>query len=361
MKALDLFSGIGGFSVGLERAGFKTVAFCEIDKYCRLVLNKHWKDTKIYHDVREITRQQYEQDGLELPGIITGGFPCQPFSVAGRQKGSGDNRYLWPEMFRVIKEFKPRWIVAENVRGIINIQDGVVFENVCTDLESQGYETQTFIIPAAGVGAPHRRDRVWIVGYAKHNGSSPATQSRSTSTTSNNNTQGKDKTRESQEQVDPTTVKLWRTPDALSGGSNLPGIKRALDQGHLKRPSGQSIQIRLHDQVREKRLWPTPVSRDWKGSSGRSYKGLERDLPTAVKEVEKLWPTPTANEDACGTPKGKMQKMLGNHPKVRGTGGGTLNPTWVEWLMGYKAGYTDLKDWETLSSRKSRKKSEKQS
>ena len=198
MKTLDLFSGIGGFSVGLERAGFKTVAFCEIDKYCQLVLKKHWKDIKVYPDVREITRQQYEQDGCELPEVITGGFPCQPFSVAGRQKGSGDNRYLWPEMFRVIKEFKPRWIIAENVRGIINIQDGVVFENVCADLESQGYEIQTFIIPAAGVGAPHRRDRVWIVGYSEHNGSSSTTQPRSTATTSNNNTQGKDTTRKSQ-------------------------------------------------------------------------------------------------------------------------------------------------------------------
>ena len=167
IQVLDLFSGIGGFSLGLERAGFETVAFCEIDKYCRLVLQKHWKDIKIYNDVREITRQQYEQDGLELPEIITGGFPCQPFSVAGRQKGSRDNRYLWPEMFRIIKEFKPRWIIAENVRGIINIQDGVVFEGVHADLESQGYETQTFNIPAAGVGAPHRRERVWIVANSR--------------------------------------------------------------------------------------------------------------------------------------------------------------------------------------------------
>ena len=167
IQVLDLFSGIGGFSLGLERAGFETVAFCEIDKYCRLVLQKHWKDIKIYKDVREITRQQYEQDGLELPEIITGGFPCQPFSVAGRQKGSRDNRYLWPEMFRIIKEFKPRWIIAENVRGIINIQDGVVFEGVHADLESQGYETQTFNIPAAGVGAPHRRERVWIVANSR--------------------------------------------------------------------------------------------------------------------------------------------------------------------------------------------------
>jgi len=167
MNVLDLFSGIGGFSIGLERAGFKTVAFCEIDKYCQLVLKKHWKDIKVYPDVREITKRQLEEDGCDFPEVITGGFPCQPFSVAGRQKGSGDNRHLWPEMFRVIKEFKSRWIIIENVRGLINIQDGVVFETMHTDLESQGYETQTFNIPAAGVGAPHRRDRVWIVANSR--------------------------------------------------------------------------------------------------------------------------------------------------------------------------------------------------
>ena len=165
MKILDLFSGIGGFSLGLERAGFKTVAFCEIDKYCQLILKQHWEGVKIYHDVREITRQKYEQDGLELPEIITGGVPCQPFSVAGQKKGTKDNRHLWPEMFRVIKDFNPRWIIVENVRGIINIEDGVVFESVYTDLANEGYQTQSFIIPASGVGAPHRRERVWIIAH----------------------------------------------------------------------------------------------------------------------------------------------------------------------------------------------------
>ena len=113
---------------------------------------------------------------------------------------------------------------------------------------------------------------------------------------------------------------MWRTPDNMKGGSNLPGIKKALDEGHLKRPSGQQIQIRLQDQVKEERIQP------------------------------KKWPTPTANEDAAGRPTGKMQKMLGNHPDVRGTGGGTLNPTWVEWLMGYPLGFTDLKVSETVWS-----------
>jgi DNA (cytosine-5)-methyltransferase 1 len=164
LKILDLFSGLGGFSLGLERTGkFKTVAFCEIDKYCTLLLQKHWKGIKIYEDVRKINKEQFDTDGIEYPDIITGGFPCQPFSVAGKQKGTGDDRHLWPEMFRIIKTFKPKFVIGENVKGLINIQDGVVFETVCTDLESEGYEVQAFNIPAAGVGAPHRRERIWIL------------------------------------------------------------------------------------------------------------------------------------------------------------------------------------------------------
>lgn len=164
LKILDLFSGLGGFSLGLERTGkYKTVAFCEIDKYCTLLLQKHWKGVKIYNDVKKITKEKFKEDGIEFPDIITGGFPCQPFSVAGKQKGTSDDRHLWPEMFRIIKTFKPRFVIGENVRGIINIQDGVVFETVCTDLESEGYEVQPFNIPAASVGAPHRRERIWII------------------------------------------------------------------------------------------------------------------------------------------------------------------------------------------------------
>jgi DNA (cytosine-5)-methyltransferase 1 len=167
LKILDLFSGIGGFSLGLERTGnFKTVAFCEIDKFCTLILQKHWKGVKIYNDVKEIKKERLEADGIESPDVITGGFPCQPFSVAGKQKGTDDNRHLWPEMFRIIQEFTPRWVVGENVKGLTNIQDGMVFETVCTDLEGAGYEVRTFNIPACSVGAPHRRERMWIVAHS---------------------------------------------------------------------------------------------------------------------------------------------------------------------------------------------------
>jgi len=164
LKVLDLFSGLGGFSLGLERTGcFTTVAFCEIDKYCKLILNKHWKGIKIYDDVKKISKEQFDTDGTPYPDVVTGGFPCQPFSVAGKQKGTGDDRHLWPQMFRIIQTFKPKFVIGENVKGLINIQDGVVFETVCTDLENEGYEVQAFNIPAAGVGAPHRRERIWIL------------------------------------------------------------------------------------------------------------------------------------------------------------------------------------------------------
>ena len=137
---------------------------------------------------------------------------------------------------------------------------------------------------------------------------------------------------------------LWRTPDAVAGGSNLPGIKKALDSGHLKRPSGQPIQVRLQDQVREPRLWPTPrVKGDENLDTLIKRKGINKAVQHNLKAAVQMWPTPTANEDACGRPGSKMQKMLGNHPEVRKPlDGGTLNPMWVEWLMGYPKGWTDL-------------------
>ena len=158
MNVLDLFSGIGGFSLGLEATGkFKTIAFCEKDEFCRKVLKKHWPNVKQYNDIRSINGTKISAD------IISGGFPCQPFSVAGKRKGTADDRYLWDEMLRVITEVKPRWIVGENVQGIININNGLVLRQVQTDLEAQGFQVQCFLIPASGIGAWHRRNRVWIV------------------------------------------------------------------------------------------------------------------------------------------------------------------------------------------------------
>ena len=162
LKVLDLFSGIGGFTLGLDSTNFfETVKFVEKDKYCQKVLQKNFPNIPIEEDIKNVKGKEGEAD------VICGGFPCQPFSVAGKQKGTSDDRHLWPEMFRLIREIKPQFVIGENVKNIINIQDGVVFETVCTDLESEGYEVQPFNIPAAGVGAPHRRERVWIVANTK--------------------------------------------------------------------------------------------------------------------------------------------------------------------------------------------------
>ena len=162
MKVLDLFSGIGGFALGLERAGMETVAFCEYDEKARLVLNKHWPDVPMYNDVRTLAGEQLEKDGITDIGLICGGYPCQPFSTAGKRQGEADDRHLWPEFFRLIKEIRPTWIIAENVAGHINMG----LEDVLADLESEGYQCQTFLIPACAVDAQHRRDRVWIIAHS---------------------------------------------------------------------------------------------------------------------------------------------------------------------------------------------------
>jgi len=159
MRVLDLFSGIGGFSLGLERTGMQTVAFCEIDPFCRAVLKKHWPDVPIFNDVRKI------KDEYTGPvDVICGGFPCQPFSVAGKQRGADDDRHLWPAMFECIKHFRPRWVIGENVPGIVKM----AVDGVLSDLESAGYTVRTFNIPACAVDAPHRRERIWIVAHSEN-------------------------------------------------------------------------------------------------------------------------------------------------------------------------------------------------
>ena len=166
LKLLDLFSGIGGFSLGLESTGyFETIAFVEKDKFCQQVLKKNFKDIPIESEVRNVKGERYAAD------IITGGFPCQPFSVAGKRRGTDDDRYLWDETIRIIRECKPRWFIGENVEGIINIQDGLVLRQVQDDLEKEGFQVQCLVIPASGIGAWHQRKRVWILAYSKHNGS----------------------------------------------------------------------------------------------------------------------------------------------------------------------------------------------
>ena len=164
LKLLDLFSGIGGFSLGLESTGyFETIAFVEKDKFCQQVLKKNFPNIPIESEVRNVKGDRYAAD------IITGGFPCQPFSVAGKRRGTDDDRYLWDETIRIIRECKPRWFIGENVEGIINIQEGVVLRQVQDDLEKEGFQVQCLVIPASGIGAWHQRKRVWIVAHSNSN------------------------------------------------------------------------------------------------------------------------------------------------------------------------------------------------
>ena len=159
LKLLDLFSGIGGFSLGLEQTKrIKTIAFVEKDKFCQKVLKKNFKNIPIEEDIRNVKGSNYAAD------IVSGGFPCQPFSVAGKRKGTDDDRYLWDETIRVVRECKPRWFIGENVEGIVNINNGLVLRQVQTDLEKEGFKVQCLIIPASGIGAWHQRKRVWIIG-----------------------------------------------------------------------------------------------------------------------------------------------------------------------------------------------------
>ena len=163
LNHLDLFSGIGGFSLGLEATGyFDTVAFCDFDPYCQKVLRKHWPWVTIYDDVKELNSERLSANGHTKIDIITGGYPCQPFSIAGRQKGEQDPRHVWPEMFRLVKELRPTWVIGENVSGHIKLGLDTVLEN----LESEGYSARAFSISASSIGANHQRERVWILAHS---------------------------------------------------------------------------------------------------------------------------------------------------------------------------------------------------
>ena len=162
MKHGSLFSGIGGFDLAAEWMGWENVFHCEIAEFPRKILNYYWPNAESYEDIKKTDFTKW----CGTVDIISGGFPCQPYSAAGKRLGKEDDRHLWPEMLRVIWEVKPQWVVGENVRGLLNWNGGLVFHEVCSDLENIGYEVQAFIIPASGINAPHQRERLWIVAHS---------------------------------------------------------------------------------------------------------------------------------------------------------------------------------------------------
>jgi DNA (cytosine-5)-methyltransferase 1 len=162
----SLFSGIGGFDLAAEWMGWENKFHCEWNEFGQKVLKHYWPNAESFHDITKTDFTKY----ANRIDILTGGFPCQPYSMAGKRKGKDDERHLWPEMLRCIREVKPRWVIGENVLGLVNWSGGLVFHEVQADLEAQGYEVFPYVLPAASVNAPHRRDRVWFVANSKNNG-----------------------------------------------------------------------------------------------------------------------------------------------------------------------------------------------
>jgi DNA-cytosine methyltransferase len=468
IKILDICSGIGGFSLGLEATGgFDTVAFCEFDDFCCKVLNKHWPNVPIYKDLKEIGNDPARI--IQEFDLICGGIPCQPFSLAGKQKGKEDDRHLWPYMYAIVKSKKPTWVIVENVGGFVN----VALDDVCLDLETQGYATQSFIIPACSVEAPHKRDRIWILGKLMANAhdtgdrtpGSKADEDRQETIEGWQEQSQLGSSRSSKdamwptpratermgyyEQPSPSMIKgthgwslpaavtdeaseeshrMWPTPNSSPATASQTveatqrlRASRDRKQGILieavvdrmwptpraanpgSRPNGKGGKI-LNEEVliaeglrtRGEKMFPTPAARDWKDTGENTdYEALAKKsklagavkskmYPTprsseimsmtmesalnriestgyhsnleenvALKEQNKMWPTPNAsdNRDRGNLSDPAIQRRIAMGKQVGLTmavkdqpGKGTLNPNWVEWLMGYPQGWTDISD-----------------
>ena len=285
MTHLSLFSGIGGLDLAAEMAGFVTVGQCEWADYPTKVLERHWPDVPRWRDIRTLNAESfYEKTGLRTVDVISGGFPCQPFSRAGKRGGTGDDRYLWPEMCRVIRELRPAWVIGENVPGLVDL----ALDQVLADLEGIGYESQSFIVPACGVDAPHLRYRVAIVANA--HGDKLGVE-RTQEDAAGAPGQGPDHGRGA------AGASAGKPVENTSGSAGMADGLRAGVYGADTDTDGDGLQRRLQQEI----------------LCGGGYDGLLRSF----LEV---------------TPLGRI---------------GQMNPEYLEWLMGYPIGWTELSALET--------------
>jgi DNA-cytosine methyltransferase len=344
IKILDICSGIGGFSLGLEATGgFDTVAFCEFDDFCCKVLNKHWPNVPIYKDLKEIGNDP--ERIIQEFDLICGGIPCQPFSLAGKQKGKEDDRHLWPYMYAIVKSKKPTWVIVENVGGFVN----VALDDVCLDLETQGYATQSFIIPACSVEAPHKRDRIWILGKYTSEFEKPLVDTDSIRPHEHKTTEEESSRRGSE--TSTTT-----TSNDVANSKELEIMNMTMESA-LNRIENTGYHSNLEEKValEEQKMWPTPNSSPATASqtveaTQRLRASRDRKQGILIEAVvDRMLPTPTAR-DWKGARKPETLKKAGRNEnnslpdKIAAYQKGTLNPNWVEWLMGYPQGWTDISD-----------------
>ena len=327
-KHLDLFSGIGGFALAARWAGIETIGFCEIDKYAQKVLQKNFPGVPIYEDVTKLNGSEFKDIYL-----LTGGFPCQDISIAGKGAGiEGERSGLWSELFRIIGEVRPRYALIENVPAL-TFRGGT---RVIGDLAEIGYDTEWQIVGADDVGAPHRRKRIWIVAYANCESESNGSQ---------------------HEQWMETGFVPY-TNDTRLWSCQRRTISKSLQEndarGDNQRGNGNNVESKVRkSSVIQKDEEDVAYSKCMGWEQGGTIKrtGRVREPPDHSSHEVKMWPTPTAsdNRDRGNLSQPSIQrrqekgKQL-NLSMVADKNSGSLNPTWVEWLMGYPIGWTDLKD-----------------
>lgn len=220
----SLFSGIGGFDLAANWCGWKNAFHCEIDPFCQRVLHHYWPEAALIENIIGYDWKKWKGK----IDVLSGGFPCQPYSIAGKRKGTADGRHLWPAMLAAIREIKPRWVVGENVRGIVSWQQGMVFEQVHLDLETEGYEVGAFILPASGIGAPHRRERVFFIAHACNQWGQPEAKRRWEEFRQKWEALWKDT---------PADDECWTTPYSAGGGRKRERTKPQVENGWPKGPS----------------------------------------------------------------------------------------------------------------------------
>jgi DNA (cytosine-5)-methyltransferase 1 len=338
LRALSLFSGIGGLDLAAEMAGIETAAFCEIEPFPVEVLKKRFPGVPIFEDVRQLTAEVIrDRTGMgtsQSIDIIHGGFPCQDLSQAGKQRGlEGERSGLWFEMLRVISEFRPSYVVAENVRGAVNL----ALDTVYSGLVGEGYKVYPYVIPASAVGAPHQRERLFVVGvredvHRQYTEAMANTRCELRQGSEFSRADGVKTGNRDADKFERPIGTLWLTPQAVDGSAG--GIISP-DDIYVQKASGLFRKINRNGTdgsvglARMVKLWPTPTSTERSGVNPNTGSGA------GLSKTVQLWPTPREfmyKDSTTDRNKGNIGEKVG----------GQLNPDWVEQLMNFPEGWTNL-------------------